>query len=313
MVAVFYGGELVWRERDRGLNELLDSTPVASWVMTVPKILAIFVVLLVINLVGMATGLFYMAVAGAPAFGIPQYLGWFILPAAIDGLLIAVLAVVVQVLSPNKYVGWGVIFVWFVGTIFLSNMGYSNPLYMYDSTPSVPLSDFVGAGSFWKGALTLQFYWACFARYPRCPCPPAMAARHRCRRAGAAASGCAVMRLLHRWRSPASRQLAMAATGAYAYHNIKVLNRYQTSDEAEKFSADYERKYLKYERLPQPAVTKVTMDVELFPKERRLIVNGRYDLKNKTAAPIRDIHVRAGQPRHRVPQARYPGRAPRLE
>ena len=71
-------------------------------------------------------------IEGAPQFGIPQYLGWFILPAAIDGLLIAVLAVFAQVLSPNKYVGWGIIFVWFVGGIFLCNMGYSNPLYNYD-------------------------------------------------------------------------------------------------------------------------------------------------------------------------------------
>ena len=54
MIAVFYGGELVWRERDRKLNEIIDSTPVPSWVMTVPKILAIFVVLLVVNLAAMA-------------------------------------------------------------------------------------------------------------------------------------------------------------------------------------------------------------------------------------------------------------------
>ncbi|MEO5612155.1 MAG: aminopeptidase, partial [Sphingomicrobium sp.] len=120
LVAVFYGGELVWRERDRRLNEILDSTPVASWVMTAPKILAIFLVLLVINLVGMATGLFYQLIEGAPQFGLFEYVTWFILPAAIDGLLIAILAVVVQVISPNKYVGWGIIFIWFVGTIFLS-------------------------------------------------------------------------------------------------------------------------------------------------------------------------------------------------
>src|SRR5690606_5570404 len=41
MVAAFYGGELVWRERDRKINELIDSTPLPSWVMTVPKIIAI--------------------------------------------------------------------------------------------------------------------------------------------------------------------------------------------------------------------------------------------------------------------------------
>ena len=89
--------------------------------------------------------------------------------------------------------------------------------------------------------------------------------------------------------------VAMAATGAYAYHNIKQLNRYQTSDEAEKCTADYERKYLKYEDLPRPVITKVTMDVQLFPKERKLVVDGRYDLRNDTDAPIRDVHVRQGE------------------
>ena len=42
IIAVFYGGELVWRERDRKLNEILDSTAGTGWVMTVPKIIAIF-------------------------------------------------------------------------------------------------------------------------------------------------------------------------------------------------------------------------------------------------------------------------------
>jgi aminopeptidase N len=293
MIAAFYGGELVWRERDRKLNEIIDSTPVPSWVMTVPKILAIFVVLLVINLVGMVTGLAYQAIEGAPQFGIAQYLGWFLLPAAIDGLLIAVLAVVLQVLSPNKYVGWGLLFVWFVGTIFLGNMGYSNPLYTYAASPSVPLSDFNGAGSFWKGALTLQFYWACFALilaviahllWPRgtdlgLKVRLARAVRQR-PSAPLAIAGVAAV--------------AMAATGAYAYHNIKTLNRYETSDEAEKYSADYERKYLKYEKLDRPVVTKVVLDAQLFPAERRLLVTGRYDLRNDTKAPISDVHIRSG-------------------
>ncbi|MEO7654342.1 MAG: M1 family aminopeptidase, partial [Sphingomicrobium sp.] len=55
-----------------------------------------------------------------------------------------------------------------------------------------------------------------------------------------------------------------------------------------------EKKYLKYENLPQPAVTKVTLDAQLFPKERRLIVDGRYELQNKTDQPIREIHLRKG-------------------
>jgi hypothetical protein len=291
MIAAFYGGELVWRERDRKLNELIDSTAVPSWVMTVPKMLAIFLILLIVNLAAMATGLVYQLLDGARVFGIPQYLGWFVVPAAIDGLLIAILAVFVQVLSPNKYVGWGILFVWFVGGIFLSNMGYSNPLYTYDRTPAVPYSDFVGAGSFWKGAAILQFYWLCFAVIL------AVVAHMLWPRGTELSVGSRVRRMPRLATAPLLAIIgvsaaAMAATGAYSYYNIKVLNRYETSDEQEKDTADYERKYLKYENLPQPSITHVSLDVQLYPHKRLLLTNGRYDLVNKTNGPIRDIHVR---------------------
>jgi len=291
MVAVFYGGELVWRERDRKLNEILDSTPTPSWVMTVPKIVAVFAVMLILNLMGMLTGLTYQLVEGAPQLGIPQYVAWFIIPRAIDGFLVAVLAVITQVISPNKYVGWGIMFVWFVGSIFLNNMGYSSPLYTYDGAPFVPLSDFNGAGSFWWGETVMQFYWLCCAlifaviAHLMWPRGTDLAVRVRARRM-----------FRHVGATPLAiagvAALAMVGTGAYAYHNIKQLNRYETSDEAEKYSADFERKYLKYENLPRPVITAVKLDVQLFPKERRLVATGRYDLRNETGAPIRDVHVR---------------------
>lgn len=293
LIAAFYGGELVWRERDRNLNEIIDSTPVESWIMTVPKILAIFVVLLAVNLAGMVTGLAYELIGGARELGVLPYFGWFIVPAAIDGLLIAVLAVFVQVLSPNKYVGWAILFVWFVAGIFLSNMGYSDPLYTYGNGPNVPLSDFVGEGSFWIGAEVFQFYWLCFAvilvvvAHLLWPRGTDLSLRVRLRRVSRYATATSLSII-------AVAALAMAATGAYAYYNIKVLNRYETSDDLEKYQADYERKYLRYENLPMPAITRVTMDVQLYPKQRRLITTGRYDLQNKTNASIRDVHVRRG-------------------
>ncbi|RST30686.1 aminopeptidase [Sphingomonas ginkgonis] len=293
MIAAFYGGELVWRERDRKFNELLDSTPVPSWVMTLPKVLAIFVVLLVVNLAAMVTGLFYQIVEGSRDLDIGAYLAWFILPAAIDGLLIAVLAVVVQVLSPNKYIGWGILFVWFVGSIFLSNMGWSNPLYTYAAGPSVPLSDFNGQGSFWHGSLTFQFYWLCFAAilvalahllWPR---GTDVGLKVRARRFGQSTA-----------RVPlaiaAVAALVMAGTGAFTYHNIKQLNRYETDDEVEAYQAAFERKYLRNEALPQPSVDHVDMDVALYPTQRRMLVSGSYDLVNRTDRPLGEVHVRQG-------------------
>ena len=293
MIAVFYGGELVWRERDRKFNEILDSTAAPSWVMTIPKIIAIFLVLLIVNLASMATGLVYQVVEGAREFGIAGYVAWFIIPAAIDGLLIAILAVFAQILSPNKYVGWGIIFLWFVGGIFMSNMGYTNPLYNYGNTTQVLLSDFNGAGSFWIGAAVLRLYWLSFAlilivlAHLLWPRGTDLGLGGRIRRMRERLSGAPVA-------IAGLAAVVMAATGAYAYHNIKVLNSYATSDEMEKMAADYERKYLRYENLPRPTVTNVKLDLQLYPKERRLMAVGRYDLRNDSGVPIRDIHIRQG-------------------
>ena len=291
MIAVFYGGELVWRERDRKFNEILDSTAAPSWVMTVPKIVAIFVILLIVNVAAAATGLAYQAIQGAREFGLWGYLAWFIIPGAIDILLIAILAVFAQIVSPNKYVGWGIIFLWFVGGIFLNNMGYSNPLYTYGNGPGAPLSDFNGAGSFWIGGAVFRVYWLSFAvilmviahlLWPR-GTDLALKVRFRRIRQRVSAAPLAIAGVA---------AVVMAVTGAYAYQNIKVLNTYLTSDEAEKLSAEFERKYLRYENLPRPTVTNVKLDLQLYPRERRLMAAGLYDLKNETDAPISELHIR---------------------
>jgi aminopeptidase N len=293
IIAVFYGGELVWRERDRKINEIIDSTPVQAWIMTVPKMVAIFLVLLLVNFAAMATGLLYQVTHGARELGIAGYLGWYILPAAISVFQIAVLAVVVQVLSPNKYVGWGIMFVWFVGSIFLNNMGYSSPLYNYPDAASVPLSDFNGAGSFWKGAWWFHLYWTFGALilgviahllWPRgTDLSLRVRLKQMVRHPGLVPLAIVVISLI-----------GMSATGAYNYYNIKVLNKYETADDAEKYSADYEKKYLKYEKLAQPIITGVKLDVQLYPKQRRLVAAGHYNLKNETGAPITDLHLRDG-------------------
>ena len=198
------------------------------------------------------------------SFGVWNYVAWFIVPSAIDALLIAILSVTVQVLSPNKYLGWGIVFVWFVGTIFLSNMGYNNPLYTVRRLPQRPAERFCGAGQLLEGrrdvpallgAVRDRLRVIAHALWPR---GTDVGLRVRLKRMRHRLAGLPLALI-------GVAAAGMAATGAYAYYNIKVLNLYRTSDEVEKQTADYERKYLKYEKLPRPSVTKVTLDVQLYP------------------------------------------------
>ncbi|WP_027442695.1 ABC transporter permease/M1 family aminopeptidase [Erythrobacter cryptus] len=294
IVAVFYGGELVWREREVKIGELIDAAPVPAWVMFVPKILAILVVLLGLSLAGMLAGIAYQLIKGAPAIGLDLYLGAYVLPQTIDLLLVAVLAVFFQVLSPNKYVGWGLFLAWFLARIFMVNLGYTNILYNYGGTPAEPLSDMNGTGGFWIGGLIARAYWACFGvvllvlahwLWPRgtqtsvLPRMRAMARRITLPSAGIGAAALA----------------GMVGTGLAIHHNIKVLNIYETADEAEARLAEMERKYLRYETLPRPVVTDVAFDVAIYPEDRRMTTSGHYELVNNSGVPIRELVLRQEQ------------------
>ena len=55
IIAIYYAGELVWRERDRRMHEIIDATPVPDWAYVVPKTIAVALVLvaaLLISVVG---------------------------------------------------------------------------------------------------------------------------------------------------------------------------------------------------------------------------------------------------------------------
>lgn len=293
IIAVFYGGELVWRERDVKMAEIIDATPVPAWAMFVPKILAIFTVLLAMALAGMLTGVLYQLAKGSGSLDLGLYLTAYVLPQSIDLLMIAILAVFFQVLSPNKYVGWGLFLVWFLVRIFMSNLGYTNILYSYSGTPSEPLSDMNGAGGFWVGAAIARFYWACFGvvmlvfahwAWPR-GTVVAVVPRLKgvARRASLASGGIALAAIA-----------GMVGSGLMIHHNIKELNRFETSDEAEARTAEFERKYLKYASLPRPVVTDVEFAIDIDPAAKRLKATGHYLLRNDSGVPITELHIRQG-------------------
>ena len=46
IIAIFYAGELVWRDRERGMHEIVDATSLPNWAYLLPKLLGVFAVLL---------------------------------------------------------------------------------------------------------------------------------------------------------------------------------------------------------------------------------------------------------------------------
>jgi aminopeptidase N len=306
IIAVYYAGELVWRERERRMHEIVDATPLPNWAYVVPKTIAVALVLFAAVLVSVLAALIVQIFNGYTNFEFGKYLLWYVLPLGFDMVLLAILAVFVQSISPNKYVGWAIMVVYIVSTIVLTSMGYEHSLYRYGATPQEPLSDINGAGTYWIGAWWFRLYWAAFALI-------LLVLSHLLWRRGTETRlKPRIRRMPARLKGApgligAAALILFVGTGAYAYYNTNVLNTYRTSIDNDEFLANYEKKYLKYEKLPQPTISDVKLKVALYPKETRALASGSYVLKNLTRQPISEVHVRQTNQDLEVLKIGFPG------
>lgn len=290
IVAVYYAGELVWRDRQQRIHDIVDATAAPAWAHLLPKVLAVTGVLAATYGVGMLTGMLFQAFYGVWAFEVSAYLLWFVLPGVISAVLLAVLSVFVQVLVPSKPMGWGVMLVYLVCSLALNTAGFQHNLYQYTSTPEVPLSDMNGMGNFWQGRAWLQAYWLSFGAVL------ALLSYGLWRRGAQDALGPRLRRLPQRLAGTPARLLTasvalFAGLGAWIFYNHNILNEYQPSTVREAALADKERALLGYESVPQPTITDVTLKVDLYPNEARAVTQGRYRLENRSDKPLDAVHL----------------------
>ncbi|PVM85080.1 aminopeptidase [Caulobacter radicis] len=291
IIAIYYAGELVWRERERRTHEIIDSTPVGDWAFTAPKIAAIALVLLSTLLVSVVAGVVSQIGHGYFRLELDKYLLWYVLPQAVDWVLLAVLAVFLQVLSPHKFIGWGLMVVYVVTQVTFQNLGFQHNLYNYGGSPGMPFSDMNRLGAFWIGAWWFRAYWSAFAVLL------AVLSYALWRRGTETRLLPRLRRLPHRLRGANGVVfgvvfLAFAGLGSFIFVNTNVWNEYRTNLDDERWTADFEKTLLRYETAPQPKITGMKLDVDLYPGEPRAVTRGAYVFQNKTGAPIKEIHVR---------------------
>ncbi|GHH15764.1 hypothetical protein GCM10008023_19050 [Sphingomonas glacialis] len=291
IIAIYYGGEVVWRDRERRMHEIIDATSLPNWAYIVPKALAVSGVLFATLVISAVAAMLVQLARGVTALEPLQYLGWYLLPMTVDMVLIAILSVFVQALSPNKFVGWGIMVIYLVATLTLQNIGFEHPLYNYGSSGNLQLSDMNGDQIGGPLSWWLRLYWSGIAL------ALAVVAHLLWRRGTETRLAPRLRQLPARLKGPAGAVLAggllvSIVTGVWLYRQMDVLNVYRTRENREARLATYEKKYLKYEKVLQPSTTDIKLDVALYPAQRRMEAKGSYRFVNDTGAPLRDLHVR---------------------
>ncbi|OOG43288.1 M1 family aminopeptidase [Rhodanobacter sp. C05] len=289
IIITFYAGELVWRERSQRSAEVTDAFPLPDWIPLTAKLGALLAVIVVFQLVGSLVGIGWQLAHGYTHLELGLYLETLALD-TIPFALLAALALFLQVLSNNKFLGYLLTILWFVCQIGFGLLHWEQNLYNYGNVPSAPYSDMNGFGHFLKATLWFDFYWASCAVVLL-----VLAALFWVRGTGQVWRE-RMREARSRLRAPTKIALALGllafiGSGAWIYYNTNLLNHYLSSSDKLKQRADYEKKYAKYKDLPQPRITAVKADVDIHPYQRKLEIRGHYTLVNKHDTPISELHV----------------------
>ncbi|WP_137171551.1 M1 family aminopeptidase [Massilia sp. HP4] len=289
IIVTFYAGELIFKERQARIADVSDAMPMPNWAPLVAKSVALVGVVLAFLFAGILTAIAVQLFRG----GAPVEFGVYVQGVFMSGLpyvLMALVAIVLQVLTNNKFIGYLLVIVLMIGQIVLSVMHFDHNLYNVAQLPATPYSDMNGFGHFVTGWAWFALYWTLF-------CVAALIVaqafwvrglsvewRARVREAGRRLKGGAGVAL-------ALCTIAFALVGGWIFHNTVTLGGYEARNVSMDKQALYEKRYRQYKDLPHAKIVDVRAAVDIYPEQRRVMVKGSYVLENKTGQPLDTLRL----------------------
>jgi ABC-type transport system involved in multi-copper enzyme maturation permease subunit len=289
IIALFYAGELVWKERSAKLGEVTDAMPVPNWVPLAAKLSALVLVVWSFQALGGLTAMLIQLGKGYTLLEPMVYLK-ILLVNSLSYILLGGLALVLQVFTNNKFVGYGLLILVLVAQGVLGLMDFNHNLYNYASSPNAPYSDMNGYGHFLAAQFWFLAYWAAFlaalialasAFWVRGVSPTF---RERLAMAGRKLRGATG------WAFGVSLFI-FTGLGSYIFYNTNVLNTFRSPDTQLDLQARYETELKKYKDVPQPRIQAIDIAVDLRPELQSATFKGTYRIKNLNQQALNEIHI----------------------
>ncbi len=290
VIITFYGGELVWRERESRLDQIVDAAPTPTWLPLTAKLLALMALPLLLQALLILCGMGLQAAKGYFRFEPWLYVQALLGIDLLSYWMLCALAIAVHSVVNHKYVGHFVMIVYYVLVLFASPLGLEHNLYKFGSVPNPVYSDINGWGHFLPRTFAFQAYWSAASLL-------LIVLAHLMWARGTVSSWRERIVAARARTSPpvlalaATAFIAFAGIGGWIFYNTNVLNVYETTADAQRRRVDYENTYKRYATEPVPKIVAVNVDVDLYPREQRVRMRGAFALTNRGDAPISVLHL----------------------
>jgi ABC-type transport system involved in multi-copper enzyme maturation permease subunit len=289
IVIAYYSGALVWKDRDERMDEIADSTPTPDWISYASRLLTLIVMVMLMQGAALLGGVAVQAWHGYHRYQIALYLYELFVRGASTFLFLSVLAFLIHVLSPNKYLGYFffVIFVVANGLVW-PPLNIATSLVRFGNRPPAIYSDMFGDAPYRTAWNWFTLYWLAFCGLLAILAvifwPRGKQDRWIGRRRNAA------QRFHGGWISASLLcLLAFASTGGWIWYNTEVLNRVVGPKTQQRLQSEYEKTYKQFEKKPQPRVRSIKYAVDIYPESRNMVMRAEQVIQNSFAQPIDEI------------------------
>jgi ABC-2 type transport system permease protein len=290
MLIIFFAGEIIWREREAGVNTISDATPVTEWIILLGKFIGLALNIALWMGIFTIGSIIVQLMNGAREIDAVIYLKALFGLQLITYLIFAMAAMAIHALVNQKYIGIFVSLAFFLYMVAHGKIGIEHNLLVYASDPGWSYTDIRGFDPSLEAWFWFKAYWIGWALL--------LAVVARLFLVRSMSKGFKVRLDLARERfTKTSKIMALIGmtivvlAGSFIFYNTNILNDYNTSSDKITRQANYELKYKKFKNVSQPTLTESTVHVELYPSKRKADVHATYRTVNKTNAAIDSIHI----------------------
>lgn len=291
-ITIFFGGMLVWREKDNKFDEIVYTLPVPNWFSYLNKLLTLAGIQLIYLFLAMLSGIIIQVVfLGFYKIELGLYISRLFGIDFLNYLHLAIVVLFIQNLSPNKYAGFLLSSLYAILDVLVFEViGFENVMLRYGHIPGYIYSNMNGYGHYAALIIWYSVYWLLFAAIL------AWITILMWRRTTENKIWLRFTYMLRHISSEQKKGLAVLTilfliSGSFIGYNRYCLNPYISEDEANQMQLAYETKYSKFANVPQPVITDIDLKADIFPEQRFVQINGCYILNNIHNQPIDTVLV----------------------
>ncbi|WP_299063119.1 M1 family aminopeptidase [uncultured Polaribacter sp.] len=285
-----YAGILIQRAKTTKINHLIDSTPIYNWVLLFSKFIALLKMQLVLLSVILVSGVLYQTYQGYYDYEVGHYLKELYGLKFINYFIWAFMAIFIQTLIKNQYLGLFIMLIIAIGTPLLSLIGIELPIFKYNQGSGFRYSDMNGYGTALSRYLWYKLYWVLggvllliisllfwVRGLPSSFSERLLLAKKRFK----PSQKIAFMLVL----------IAFLTLGVSIYKEIRSKSKKTASKQRELNAVKWEKTYKKYEEYHQPRIVAVNVSLDMYPKEKTYKASAIYTLVNKTDKSIDSLFL----------------------